>query len=154
MIGDGVDLEWPGATLPEKMNPKVKKAWVKALRSGDYAQGMDFLMTISGNGLGGEQYCCLGVIADVQGEKFFAPENVPDERDRVLWARGIRGTPMEARSGETTADDRQFGLGLNFPTKEFCASIGLSPRAAQVLAELNDDGHDFVTIAQVIEDYL
>lgn len=46
-----------------KMNPKVKRAWVKALRSGKFKQGADHL--ISGRGRQTE-YCCLGVLCHVE----------------------------------------------------------------------------------------
>lgn len=41
-----------------KMNPKVKAAWLKALRSGKYRQARGSLNTSGA-------YCCLGVLCDV-----------------------------------------------------------------------------------------
>jgi len=41
-----------------KMNPEIKALWVKALRSGDYAQTDGCLRNEHG-------YCCLGVLSDV-----------------------------------------------------------------------------------------
>mgnify|MGYP001565590633 CR=1 FL=1 len=40
------------------MNKKVKKLWVKALRSGKYKQGI-------GNLRCGDEFCCLGVLCDL-----------------------------------------------------------------------------------------
>ena len=41
------------------MKASVKKAWVKALRSGEYKQGQQWLCDAQ------ENYCCLGVLYDV-----------------------------------------------------------------------------------------
>lgn len=65
-----------------KMNPKIKKKWVKALRSGKYKQGRGGLLTKKNTewdprdaafekGLvwpKQDQYCCLGVLCDVAGK--------------------------------------------------------------------------------------
>lgn len=40
------------------MDKKVKKVWVKALRSGKYKKGTGMLKSSSG-------YCCLGVLTDI-----------------------------------------------------------------------------------------
>jgi hypothetical protein len=42
------------------MKKEMRDKWVKALRSGEYKQGMGYLRRDSGDG---EQYCCLGVLA-------------------------------------------------------------------------------------------
>ncbi len=42
------------------MNEKVKKKWLKGLRSDKYKQGKNALKTK--NRLGNEKYCCLGVL--------------------------------------------------------------------------------------------
>lgn len=44
--------------MNEKMNSKVKKLWLKALRSGKYKQTKGVLKNHKG-------YCCLGVLADI-----------------------------------------------------------------------------------------
>ena len=43
-----------------KMKKSIKKLWLKALRSGGYEQGKGQLRNDN-------KYCCLGVLADVQG---------------------------------------------------------------------------------------
>lgn len=40
------------------MNPEVKKLWVDALESGEYAQTRSFLR-------GNDGFCCLGVLCDI-----------------------------------------------------------------------------------------
>jgi hypothetical protein len=45
------------------LNPTVKRKWIKALRSGDYKQGIWYLEKTG-------KFCCLGVLADIQGCPF------------------------------------------------------------------------------------
>lgn len=40
------------------MKPEIKEMWVKALRSGEYEQGMHQLVADN-------KYCCLGVLCDI-----------------------------------------------------------------------------------------
>lgn len=42
------------------MNQEVKQKWVEALRSGKYKQGQGYLRK-------GDNYCCLGVLCDLNG---------------------------------------------------------------------------------------
>lgn len=42
------------------MNKELKRKWIKALRSGEYEQGKDYLFA-------GGAYCCLGVLGSVMG---------------------------------------------------------------------------------------
>lgn len=44
------------------LNKKLLKKWIKALRSGDYEQGEGSLCSDDGR-----RFCCLGVLADIQG---------------------------------------------------------------------------------------
>lgn len=45
------------------MNPQIKQRWVEALRSGEYKQGRCALRSVGPDG--DEQFCCLGVLADL-----------------------------------------------------------------------------------------
>lgn len=44
------------------MNQEVKKAWLEALRSGNYKQGQSWLKD-------GDKYCCLGVLCETLSRK-------------------------------------------------------------------------------------
>lgn len=44
-----------------KMNPKVKKLWIKALRSGEYKQTEGKLRK-------GSSFCCLGVLCNLHAQ--------------------------------------------------------------------------------------
>ena len=45
------------------MKTELKNAWTKALRSGDYKQGMGRLCIM-------DNYCCIGVLTDVIDKQF------------------------------------------------------------------------------------
>lgn len=46
----------------DSMDPALKAKWLVALRSGEYKQGVGELCSPRGN-----EWCCLGVLADVAG---------------------------------------------------------------------------------------
>lgn len=112
-----------------KMNPKVKRKWVKALRSGKYKQGTGMLKVTRDNDE--PLYCCLGVLCEVAvGEgivKSYPGSNgLPPDAVEV-WA-GLDGDPL---LGTRKIDGRE-------------------PYATY----LNDDGKSFRYIADRIEKYL
>ena len=45
------------------MNKQLKTKWLKALRSGEYAQGTEHYVTA---GKKYDSFCCLGVLCDIQ----------------------------------------------------------------------------------------
>lgn len=45
------------------LNPSTKKAWLRALRSGDYPQGSFYLRRNTAENI--SNYCCMGVFADL-----------------------------------------------------------------------------------------
>lgn len=54
----------PETTTYEPMDPKLKRRWVRALRSRKYKQGREQLRD-------GNKFCCLGVLCDlVPGRKW------------------------------------------------------------------------------------
>lgn len=110
-----------------KMNPKVKRAWVKALRSGKYKQGNGQLMGPTDDG-SAVVHCCLGVLCEVRGRPFDGnrPE-VPEATRR--WAR------LSKRKVTIEEDD--------------------APTVQEFLASRNDDdGWGFKRIATWIEKHL
>lgn len=76
----------------QKMDPKFKARWLKALRSGKYEQGQEALRTRSVLDKK-PKYCCLGVAADImkdvtwseydqvifKGKHTFMSGSIPDE---------------------------------------------------------------------------
>jgi hypothetical protein len=49
------------------MSPELKAKWLEALRSGKYKQGTGYLRTFA------DEFCCLGVLADINGEQWQRP---------------------------------------------------------------------------------
>lgn len=100
-----------------KLGPNQKK-WIKALRSGDYKQGQEYLKK---NVDGTAYYCCLGVMCDLDPEVDYSlvEKEIPEEYTANKW--GLYSTS-----------------GMNF-------DFDLA------LTELNDDGHTFAEIADLIE---
>lgn len=58
------------------MDAKIKSDWLAALRSGKYPQGKTFLLDGDGN------YCCLGVLATIQGCDLI--QLIPDLEERCM----------------------------------------------------------------------
>lgn len=132
------------------MDPNIKAQWVAALRSDEYTQGDGYLKTLDGN------YCCLGVLCDLAVKQGVIPEPT-------------QPTPATPYSGswEFGNEDDTCDIALPKAVQEWAGLTGRSPeisnpqgpipeinRYSAQLSELNDDGHTFTLIAQLIEKYL
>jgi hypothetical protein len=107
------------------MDPKVKKAWIEALKSGRYKQGQQRLRSTS------EHFCCLGVLADLI--------------DPNAWEYSCIGYYIV--SHDTALDASLSG--------EIREPIGLRSEDQEYLIGLNDnDGKNFDEIADWIEEHL
>lgn len=110
----------------KKMKPKYKKMWLKALRSGDFTQGVQRLRNSTG------KYCCLGVLLEVDPEGKLVRR---DRNSKIL---------VDASAIKSCWE-------LNLPTDDTIARWGLNKAAMDQLAQWNDDGYTFEEIADVIE---
>ena len=113
------------------------KKWVKALRSGEYAQGKGWLCKA---GYKHDYFCCLGVLTDIYMQE------VGD---------------LEVSGGESTGEEYSYNFndstligkvmkwsGVASETGRFTKTNGLSSH----LTTINDSsGNDFNRIADVIE---
>lgn len=109
-------------------DPKLIKAWVKALRSGRYEQTKHTLAI--GSRKGGYSYCCLGVLCRVAKAKF-----LPDEQTFLI----------EGEFRDST---------LN-PDSRLAKRAGLTLETHGELMQMNDtEGKDFKQIAKHIEQTL
>ena len=126
------------------MDPKIKKQWVKALRSGKYRQGREVLKDNS-------RFCCLGVLCDLHRKKF-NPKSTwrRDEADKLCYLDKSDLLPPDVIKWAC--------LEYRDPiTKELLATDDSKPRP-QKLSELNDhegesrkDRYTFKKIADIIE---
>jgi hypothetical protein len=123
------------------MKPEVKEAWLKALRSGEYQQGIDFLRTDEG-------FCCLGVLCDVYDKQ--------NNNTQSLWKN------YNSEHGKTTDYFYLDEVGvLPEKVREWAGLNDSSPHVYVKKANggincigltvLNDEGKDFNQIADVIE---
>ena len=119
-----------------KMNPEVKSKWIAELLSGQYEQGREALSEM--NWITDTQcFCCLGVLTDV-----YAKEK------HISWQDGsnLRGTDDEGEINELLHPDVAEWAGISTRT-EADGTQGL-------LADMNDGGATFPTIAAYIEENL
>ena len=115
--------------MASKFTKELKNKWLAALRSGEYKQGQDYLCKINKDG--SREYCCLGVLAEVS--------ELYDKRDI--------GGPGEI--GYVPKDHSDYnGEMLVFDNNDNI----LSPIEQSDLASMNDQGTDFVDIANYIEE--
>jgi hypothetical protein len=115
------------------MNAKVKKLWLKALRSGKFPQAQTALRVVEHHEVVG--YCCLGVLCEVyrrstkHGKWIYSTFNIDG---------------LESMSQLPDPVREWAGLELNNP------KLG---RIASAIS-LNDNGKSFAFIADRIEKYL
>lgn len=109
------------------MNQRIKKLWIKALRSGKYKQGKFQLRKPNGQAL----FCCLGVLCD-------------------LHARTKQGNDWD----ESRYDGNSIELPKS--VVEWAGLDSDNPKLGRTkyATSLNDEGYDFSFIATRIEKYL
>jgi hypothetical protein len=133
------------------MNPEIKKLWVEALRSGEYAQSTGALCNLKNVGTESRDeyavkgYCCLGVLTDlavkagvVEWER--SGDGLPVQGVREMIEPGIN-TVVTALTPQKVVD--WAGLEWTNPMVR-----------GQSLAGLNDQGKSFEQIAKLIEEEL
>ena len=97
------------------MNPKVKKLWLKALRSGKYEQGYGYLRN---EGL----YCCLGVLTDIAIKEGVIP------LDKVYWYEGYledeitKWSDLSKKDQEKLAEANDGVVDTDFPDPDLAAA--------------------------------
>lgn len=127
-----------------KLVPEFKVKWIKALRSGEYAQGQSCLRLNEGSK---PQFCCLGVACDLFDSSRWGYQPPPDSerRKEQEWAGESRLPPNEL-------DEEVFVLKSRVNDEMNLADVLYD--AFDKLARLNDNGKTFVEIADWIEENL
>ena len=110
------------------MDIETRDRWVKALRSGEYKQDTEHNCLRVTLDEGEYKYCCLGVLADIQGADL-------DKYGSRSW---FSAENIECRN-YTNDQQHKYSGGLDQVTMERCALI-------------NDEGMPFTKIADWIEE--
>lgn len=133
----------------QKMNPKVKAAWVAALRSGEYKQGKYYLHVTQDST--GDEYCCLGVLCELAIKAGVALKSKPAKE----WL--ATDTPGKVIHSYVSIDDHAVKF-LPWIVEEWAgidATIQLRIDGEFMTAVVaNDSGKTFEQIAQAIEEQL
>ena len=128
------------------MRKEVMVKWVKALRSGKFKQGTGTLKQYNSNG--NAQHCCLGVLCELyndsmrKSKKKTLPEKVCDNDSDFSHGYCRFGGKKEDLPKEV-----KNWAGMNDSLGKFY----LSDDHYECLADLNDTGRKFKTIADIIE---
>jgi len=109
-----------------KLNPKFKKTWTSALRSGDYVQGQDTLINHT-------------VDHVVDPKTGYEVATVP------LALHCCLGVMQHCLTG------RQPNEGQNMPSKKMLKRVNMTHETANKLSEMNDSGKSFTVIANWID---
>lgn len=115
------------------MNGIIKQRWVDALRSGNYAQGTGFLRQ-NGDGLPVDKWCCLGVLCDLAAQDGYGHW----EGDSIVSVY-VDGLEHKVET---------------MPTDLVLEWAGVEQTMADALANMNDNGDSFDTIAEHIAEHI
>lgn len=121
-----------------KLNPQIKKLWIKALKSRKYKQGKGALCNIN------NEFCCLGVLCDLHRIKVL-------KKGKHVWKKSSKGTVIFSYLDNNGILPRQVA---NWAYQKNIYS-DLNPTVSgDTLSALNDSNTSFDTIADIIEKQL
>jgi len=126
------------------MDPAIKSLWIQALKSGKYTQRTGLLKAEHAGGK--LKHCCLGVLCEIAATVGVVKENSIPHSCEVETC-DLVSTEYGYEGGD---EDLAFGL----PPVTVLDWSGLDIHRAQDLAEMNDEGADFATIADYIDKHL
>jgi hypothetical protein len=130
------------------MKKDIAKKWVKALRSGKYKQGKSFLKQF--NSKGQPKHCCLGVLCELYNDTMKKNHkrtiSVKFRDDSYLYYGYVK---FANKDGSLPAVVRKWaGIKNEMGTFSYTERIF---KHTKCLADLNDTGKKFSTIADIIE---
>jgi hypothetical protein len=130
------------------MKKNIAKKWVKALRSGKYKQGKSYLKQF--NSKNQPRHCCLGVLCEVYNDtmkknhkKLLFTEEMEGDISGISF---VRFDLVDGRLPEVV----KKWAGIKDETGQF-AVAPYGRYDIECLANLNDTGKKFSTIADIIE---
>ena len=135
------------------MNKNIAKKWIKALKSGKYKQGRSYLKQF--NSKGQPQHCCLGVLCELYNEtmkknhkKTLSTKTCDDSYDTpngyVKFGNKGGSLPLAVRKWAEIKNE--LGVFDIFKKDDYGDTI----LYCDSLADLNDHGSRFSTIANII----
>ena len=126
------DINIPKA-LSSDIRNKFRRAWIEALRSGEYKQGQNKLGRIRGRDI---FYCCLGVACEVAVKEGFV------DIERTVYYNNVNYDGFSTHLPESV----EAALGLNNPVQSLL--IDLNDEEGSGFAEI---GSSFTEIADYLE---
>ena len=120
---------------------EIKTQWVNALRRGEYKQGTQYLRKTDPDSHA-DKFCCLGVLCDLAAKAGVIPS------PSAAFSTGNNASPIGVYGSNRTS--------LPVPVMKW---VGVKTDMGQFrdgrsivsLADLNDSGESFATIADLIE---
>lgn len=122
------------------MKKEVAKKWIKALRSGKYKQGQGVLKQTTDNGQ--TYHCCLGVLCELYNQ------DMKDKKKKTLNETRYNGIHRLNKQNETLPLVVRNWSGLYGKYGDFKDG---RDQIYFSLADMNDLGKKFTTIANTIE---
>jgi len=124
-----------GSFTLNKMDPKVKRRWVKALRSGAYPQTSGALAVRSGSPDQPDSFCCLGVLCDVGRDLGVTGKwDWSEPRNGGVMVPFARPRRKSEKTGEWNLSDT-----LDVPA-ELRKTFKMDENVESFLISLNDEG--------------
>ena len=117
---------------------EVYKEWVEALRSGNYIQGIEYLKQKSDGEI---YYCCLGVLCEIEKERFDLQEKEGDFAFEFNETDSVLPKKVSKLLGWYKGTDKNLDTTGKIRDRQFTD-----------LAEANDNGQIFESIADIIEE--
>ena len=127
------------------MKKEIAKKWIKALRSGKYKQGKGYLKQFTSKNE--PRHCCLGVLCELYND------TMKKNHKKILYTEEMQ----DNSSGTSFIRFDSANGGLPKVVREWADitnSLGefvIDDARSECLADLNDSGKKFSTIADIIE---
>jgi len=123
------------------MKKEIAKKWVKALRSGKYKQGKGYLKQL--NSKNEPRHCCLGVLCELYDQQMKKNHKKTLHSDHMVDSTGTEFIRLNKNDGGLPWEVRLWA--------DITSPLGEFNKGKKCLADLNDSGKKFSTIADIIE---